>query len=59
MLVEVAVPLPLDRTFTYRVPPGSEDKAMAGRRVFVPFGPRAEIRGFIVGREQILLQRKR
>ena len=32
-LVEVAVPVPVDRTFTYRVPAGREADAVVGRRV--------------------------
>jgi primosomal protein N' (replication factor Y) len=38
LFVEVAVPLPLDRLYTYRVPRGEEGKARAGMRVLVPFG---------------------
>jgi len=49
LCVEVAVPLPIDHPFTYRVPPGEEDRAVAGARVLVPFGPR-KITGLIVGR---------
>ncbi len=48
LFVEVAVPLPIDHLFTYRVPPGEEDRAVAGTRVLVPFGPR-KITGLIVG----------
>src|SRR5688572_1780747 len=44
MLVEVALPLPLPRTFTYRVPGGS---ARPGTRVRVAFGPR-KLMGWIV-----------
>ncbi len=44
MLVEVALPLPLPRTFTYRVPGGI---ARAGTRVRVAFGPR-KLMGWIV-----------
>jgi primosomal protein N' (replication factor Y) (superfamily II helicase) len=51
-LVEVALPLPVDRTYTYRIPAGSEDLAVPGRRVMVPFGRRGEIRGFVVGRPE-------
>jgi primosomal protein N' (replication factor Y) len=47
--VEVAVPLPIDHTFTYRVPPGEEARARIGVRVLVPFGPR-RVTGLIVGR---------
>jgi primosomal protein N' (replication factor Y) len=46
--IEVAVPLPIDRTFTYRVPPGDEGRAKVGVRVLVPFGPR-RVTGLIVG----------
>jgi primosomal protein N' (replication factor Y) (superfamily II helicase) len=45
MLVEVALPLPLPRTFTYRVPGGA---ARPGTRVRVSFGPR-KLMGWIVG----------
>src|SRR5207253_8113804 len=44
MLVEVALPLPLPRTFTYRVPGG----ALPGTRVRVVFGKR-RLNGVIVG----------
>jgi primosomal protein N' (replication factor Y) len=47
--VEVAVPLPIDHSFTYRVPAGQEGRAMVGVRVLVPFGPR-RVTGLIVGR---------
>ena len=43
MLVEVALPLPLPRTFTYRVP----GVVRAGTRVRVSFGPR-KLMGWIV-----------
>jgi len=47
LFVEVAVPLPIDHSFTYRVPPGMEDRAKVGVRVLVPFGPR-KITGLVV-----------
>ncbi|MCL2103059.1 MAG: DEAD/DEAH box helicase, partial [Syntrophorhabdaceae bacterium] len=40
LFVEVAVPLPIDHTFTYRVPTGLEERALVGVRVLVPFGKR-------------------
>jgi primosomal protein N' (replication factor Y) len=40
LFVEVAVPLPIDHPFTYRVPPGEEGRAQVGVRVLVPFGAR-------------------
>jgi primosomal protein N' (replication factor Y) len=45
MLVEVAVPVPVPRTFVYEVPP---EGAAAGTRVRVPFGGRRLI-GWVVG----------
>src|ERR1044072_6534574 len=35
---EIAVPVPLRRTFTYRVPPAFRDDIKIGARVLVPFG---------------------
>jgi primosomal protein N' (replication factor Y) len=43
MYVEVAVALPLFRTFTYRVPEGMESRAVPGARVLVPFARRERI----------------
>ncbi len=40
LYVEVAVPLPIDHPFTYRVPAGEEHGAVVGVRVLVPFGRR-------------------
>jgi primosomal protein N' (replication factor Y) (superfamily II helicase) len=37
LLVEVAVPLPIHRSFTYSVPPDLESRAVPGARVLVPF----------------------
>src|SRR6187551_2713438 len=53
MLVDVALPLPLFRTFTYSVPESDAAKARRGMRAVVPFRNRKEI-GIIVseGREQ-------
>ncbi|QEM69180.1 primosomal protein N' [Geobacter sp. FeAm09] len=47
-IVEVAIPLHLDRTFHYRVPSGMAGQPLAGRRVFVPFG-RRRMTGYILG----------
>ncbi len=52
-LVEIALPVPLDRNFTYRVPDGLEHRVEIGRRVLVPFGKRSEVRGFVVGRPEV------
>lgn len=48
IIVEVAIPVPLDRTFHYRVPPEMAGEAAAGHRVFVPFGHR-RLTGYILG----------
>jgi primosomal protein N' (replication factor Y) (superfamily II helicase) len=47
-LVDIALPVPLDRTFTYLLPPELVDAAELGRRVLVPFG-RKKLTGVIVG----------
>ncbi|HET8656123.1 MAG TPA: primosomal protein N' [Longimicrobiaceae bacterium] len=43
MFAEVALPLPLHRTFTYRVPDEQRERAEEGARVLVPFGRRERI----------------
>ncbi|HEX2201775.1 MAG TPA: primosomal protein N' [Longimicrobium sp.] len=43
MFVEVALPLPLPRTFTYGVPEGMRAQVRPGMRVLVPFGNRERI----------------
>ena len=45
---EVAVALPVDRTFHYSIPDALKEKASIGKRVWVPFGP-GRIVGYIVG----------
>ncbi len=47
MFVEVALPLPVFRTFTYRVPEELRGRAAPGARVLVPFGRRERV-GWIV-----------
>ena len=47
LTVEVAVPLPLRQTFHYSVPAELADRAVAGQRVQVRFGPR-KIVGYVV-----------
>ena len=47
-LVDIALPVPLDRTFTYLVPPELSGAVELGRRVLVPFG-RKRLSGVIVG----------
>src|ERR1051325_9667260 len=48
MLVDVALPLPLFRNFTYEVPDADADRARPGMRAVVPFRNRKQI-GVIVG----------
>ena len=47
-IIEVAVPLPLDKTFHYLVPADLAEIALSGKRVLVPFG-RRKVTGYIVG----------
>jgi primosomal protein N' (replication factor Y) len=47
-IIEVAIPLHLDRIFHYLVPPEMEQQDLAGRRAFVPFG-RRRLTGYILG----------
>jgi len=47
-LVDIALPVPIDRTFTYLVPPEYQPLAKAGARVLVPFGKK-KLSGVIVG----------
>ena len=47
-LIDVALPLPLFRTFTYRVPDGLSGSVSVGSRVLVPFRKGKEI-GVVMG----------
>lgn len=47
-IIEVAIPLHLERTFHYRVPENLREEALPGRRVLVPFGRRT-LTGYILG----------
>ena len=38
MFVDVILPVPLDGSFTYSVPPSAENQVEVGKRVLVPFG---------------------
>lgn len=49
MFLEVALPLPLPRTFTYRCPPDIFHQAQPGQRVLVPFRSQ-KVAGFVVKR---------
>ena len=46
--IEVALPLPIRKTFTYQVPEDLDAAAVPGRRVLVPFGRRL-LTGFVLG----------
>jgi primosomal protein N' (replication factor Y) len=45
---EIVLPLPVERIFTYVVPPDCAEKILPGMRVLVPFGERL-LTGFVVG----------
>lgn len=47
-IIEVAIPLPLDQTFSYRVPESLRHGVETGRRVLVPFG-RRKLTAYILG----------
>lgn len=47
-IIDVAVPLPLDSTFHYAVPPELAPFAITGVRVLVPFG-RRKLTGYVLG----------
>ncbi len=46
--IEVAVPLHLEQTFTYKLPLDLQERAVPGLRVLVPFGRRT-VTGYILG----------
>ncbi len=46
--IDVLLPVPLDSTFTYSVPPQMEGRAERGRRVLVPFGRNKSYVGIIM-----------
>src|SRR5438270_12924874 len=48
VLIDVALPVPLFKTFTYRVPAGSTGSVTTGSRVLVPFRSGKQI-GIVVG----------
>jgi primosomal protein N' (replication factor Y) (superfamily II helicase) len=47
-LVEIALKVPLDQTFSYRIPPALREQVGVGQRCQVPFG-RRNMTGFVVG----------
>ena len=47
-IIEIAIPLYLDRTFHYLVPENLREQALSGRRALVPFGNR-RLTGYILG----------
>ncbi|MGD9330541.1 MAG: primosomal protein N' [Desulfobacterales bacterium] len=46
--LEIAIALPIWKTFSYRVPPDFVTATVPGRRVLVPFGPR-RVTGYVLG----------
>jgi primosomal protein N' (replication factor Y) len=56
--VEVAVSLPIRKTFIYEVPEALQPAAVPGKRVWVPFGRRF-VTGFVIGPAQKLPSEKR
>jgi len=48
MIAEVALNVPLRRTFDYRLPPAEAERVLPGSRVIVPFGSRVRA-GVVVG----------
>lgn len=51
MFAQIALPVPIDKTFTYAIPSGWGDGPALGQRVCVPFG-KAKAVGFVVGFEK-------
>jgi primosomal protein N' (replication factor Y) len=51
--IEVALPLPVRKTFTYEVPAGLKAEVSPGKRVLVPFGRRI-LTGLVLGPAQTL-----
>lgn len=48
MLAEVSFPVPLNRTFHYKIPPALEKKIFPGAEVLCPFGKSRSSRGVVV-----------
>jgi len=48
LFVDIALPVPIDHTFTYSVPSEFQEQAKIGSRVIVPFGKKL-LSGFVVG----------
>ena len=47
MIAEVALPIPVRKLFSYRIPKELENKISIGQRVIIPFGKRKE-KGYVV-----------
>jgi primosomal protein N' (replication factor Y) len=50
-IASVALPLPLDKTLSYRIPPQLESRVIPGVRVLVPLGDSRRV-GVVVGRQE-------
>jgi primosomal protein N' (replication factor Y) len=48
LFAEVSLPLPLDKSFHYRIPPHLSGLICRGMRVEVPFG-RKNLAGYVIG----------
>lgn len=49
MFLDIAINLPINKTFTYTVPDNLRDKVAIGKRVIAPFGRKKHVVGYIVG----------
>jgi primosomal protein N' (replication factor Y) len=48
VIIDVAIPLPLEQTYSYAVPPELAERVLPGVRVLVPFGRRT-VTGYVLG----------
>lgn len=49
LFADILLPLALEKTYTYRIPPGLVEKAVFGKRAEVQFGSRKRYAGLITG----------
>ena len=54
LFVDVILPIPIHREFTYRVPFELNDEVFAGARVVIPFGKAKLITGIITSVHEIV-----
>ena len=48
MYADIILPVPLNITFTYRIPEQLEHRTVPGARVYVPFGKGRRLTGIVV-----------